>query len=198
MALPATSVRIHHSVTSVTTSPVADVQTIERIGLQRFNQFSYSYVVHPHDGEIFEGCGLRRGAHTAGQNSTSFGICWIGNYDERVPKVQQLDATRWLIHHLTERGHLVPGASVLGHRDVQSTACPGRRLYEMLDVIRHPWEVPTVPDDSNAPPVHKAQAPIIAFEPTPTGNGYWIVTRDGAVFSFGDAKYHGRVEAPVS
>lgn len=52
--------------------------------------------------------------------------------------------------------------------------------------------------DSDAPPIHKAQAPIVAFEPTPDGNGYWIVTADGAVFSFGTAKYLGRVEAPTS
>lgn len=26
---------------------------------------------------------------------------------------------------------------------------------------------------------------------TPSGNGYWLLTRDGAVFSFGDAKYKG-------
>lgn len=33
---------------------------------------------------------------------------------------------------------------------------------------------------------------IVAFSPTPTGKGYWIVFSDGAVFGFGDAEYHGR------
>jgi hypothetical protein len=195
MRLPATQVFIHHSVTAVTSMPFADMRAIESIGMQRFGQFPYSYCIHPQDGQILEGCGLLRGAHTAGRNSTSFGICWIGNYEERAPKVQQLDATRALIDRLTRDGHLAPGAAILGHRDVYATACPGRRLYDMLDVIRHPWGG-TMPDAD--PNVHQAQARIVAFEPTPTGNGYWVVTADGAIFAFGDAKYLGRVVAPTS
>ena len=193
MRLPASQVYIHHSVTTVTPDPYLDMRTIEAVGLARFKQFSYSYCIHPRDGEILEGAGLRRGAHTAARNSTSFGICWIGDYTNRHPKVQQIDATRWLIADLTRRGHLLPGADIRGHRDVYSTACPGQKLYDILPVIRHPWEVPTVPDDPN---VHQAQAPIVAFESTPTGKGYWIVTADGAVFAFGDAEYHGRVRVP--
>jgi hypothetical protein len=195
MRLPATQVFIHHSVTTPTSDPYADARAIEAIGLQRFGQFSYSYLVHPHDGEILEGCGLARGAHTAGQNSTSFGICWVGNYEERAPKVQQLESTRWLIAWLTRAGHLVPGVPILGHRDTGfATACPGQKLYDMLPVIRHPWEAPPMPDSPN---VHQAQAPIVAFQPTPTGKGYWVVTADGAVFGFGDAEYFGRVVAPT-
>jgi hypothetical protein len=192
MRLPASQVFIHHSVTSVTPDPYLDMRTIEAVGISRFNQFSYSFVVHPHDGEIMEGCGLKRGAHTARWNSTSFGVCFAGNYDERAPKVQQLDATRWLISELTRQGHLLPGADVMGHHDVSATACPGSKLYAVLDVIRHPWEG-TMPDD-----VPQAQAPVVAIESTPTGEGYWIVTADGAVFAFGDARYHGRVAAPTN
>ena len=195
MRLPATQVFIHHSVTKVSPNVYADMKVIEKTGLMRFGQFSYSYCIHPRDGEILEGCGTKRGAHTSQRNSTSFGICWIGNYEERVPKVQQIDATRWLIHHLTEQGYLVPGADILGHRDVYATACPGRKLYDYLDIIRHPWEV-TMPDESGQE--IRTQAPIVNLVATPTGGGYWIITADGAVFSFGDAQYHGRVYAPSS
>lgn len=190
MRLPATTVFIHHTVTEPTSSVSADMRTIESIGMQRFGQFPYSYVVHPHDGEVLEGCGLMRGAHTKDRNSISFGIAWVGNYEERLPKVQQLDATRLLISDLTKAGHLVPGAPISGHRDVYATACPGNKLYGMLDVIRHPWEGTPVPDD---PKVYPSQAPIVAFEVTPSGNGYYIVCADGAVFAFGDAKYLGRL-----
>jgi hypothetical protein len=193
MRLPATQVYIHHSVSLVSPDPLADMRVIEAVGLRRFGQFPYSYAVHPKDGVILEGAGLMRGAHTAQRNSTSFGICWIGNYEDRAPKVQQLDATRQLISQLTADGHLLPGADILGHRDVFATACPGQKLYDVLDVIRHPWEGTfPMPDD-----VPQANAPIVAFESTPTGKGYWIVTADGAVFAFGDAQYHGRVAAPV-
>lgn len=198
MRLPATQVFIHHSVTAVTGDPYADMRTIERVGLNDPDlgyQFPYSYCIHPRDGEILEGCGLLRGAHTSRRNSTSFGIAWIGNYDERAPKVQQIDATRRLIDHLTRAGHLLPGADILGHRDLPyATACPGSKLYNMLGAIRIPWKgAAPMPDDPN---VHQAQAPIVAFEATPTGKGYWIVTADGAVFAFGDAVYYGRVTTP--
>lgn len=196
MRLPATQLFVHHSVTAVTPDPYADMRAIERIGLQRFGQFSYSYAIHPREGEILAGAGTRRGAHTAQRNSTSFGVVFIGNYDERSPKAQQLDSCRWLIDHLTRRGDLLPGADILGHRDVHATACPGQKLYNLLDVIRHPWEgAAPMPDDP--PNVHQAQAPIVAFEVTPSGNGYYVVTADGAIFAFGDAKYLGRVVAPT-
>lgn len=48
-------------------------------------------------------------------------------------------------------------------------------------------------DDPNIP---NSQARIVAAWGTPTGKGYTIVTADGAVFCFGDAEYHGRIEAP--
>jgi hypothetical protein len=52
----------------------------------------------------------------------------------------------------------------------------------------------TMPDNPDLP---NAQAPVVAFQATPTGKGYWIVTAAGEVFAFGDALYLGRVEAPA-
>lgn len=148
MRLPATTVFIHHSVTPVTDDPYKDMRAIESVGLQRFGQFSYSYCIHPRDGEILEGCGLKRGAHTAQRNSTSFGICWIGNYEQRAPKVQQIEATRWLVDHLTDQGYLIPGAEILPHRSVYATACPGSKLVAVLDAIRVPYAPPAPPPDT--------------------------------------------------
>jgi hypothetical protein len=51
-----------------------------------------------------------------------------------------------------------------------------------------------VPDDPNIP---NSQAKIVAAFGTPTGKGYTIITADGAVFCFGDAEFHGRIEAPT-
>lgn len=56
-------------------------------------------------------------------------------------------------------------------------------------------EAPPMADDPNIP---NSQAKIVAAFPTPTGKGYWIITADGAVFAFGDAEFHGRIEAPTS
>lgn len=191
MRLPATQVFVHHSVSPVSANLSEDVRVIEQIGLARFKQFSYSYVIHPHDGEIFEGCGLQRGAHTSQRNSTSFGICWIGNYEERAPKVQQVEATRWLIHQLTKAGHLIPGADIYGHRDVYATACPGSGVYKLLPAIRIPWEGP-MPEEVTQRA--KVAAPVVGGWGTPTGKGYTLVCADGGVFTFGDAVFCGNVE----
>lgn len=33
--------------------------------------------------------------------------------------------------------------------------------------------------------------PVVGIAPHHTGDGYWLLTRDGGVFSFGDAPFHG-------
>ncbi|MEZ5280557.1 MAG: hypothetical protein R2770_08775 [Acidimicrobiales bacterium] len=35
--------------------------------------------------------------------------------------------------------------------------------------------------------------PMVALAPTPTGDGYWMAARDGGIFAFGDAAFHGSV-----
>src|SRR5919106_490589 len=151
MRLPAREVWIHHTVTPVTADPHLDMRAVERTGISRFGQISYSYCIHP-DGTVMEGAGWRRGAHTAYRNSTSFGIAWIGDYTARLPKVQQVDATRWLIHRLAQDGAVQSGRiyPTGGHRDVASTACPGNKLYAVLDDLKRPWGEPRVP---LAPPI---------------------------------------------
>ena len=49
---------------------------------------------------------------------------------------------------------------------------------------------------------HRLAAPVVGIAATPDGGGYWLVGRDGGVFSFGDAVFHGspggrRLAAPV-
>jgi surface antigen len=38
---------------------------------------------------------------------------------------------------------------------------------------------------------HLLNAPLVAMAPTPTGHGYWLIARDGGVFTFGDARFYG-------
>ena len=37
--------------------------------------------------------------------------------------------------------------------------------------------------------------PIVGMASTPSGNGYWLVARDGGIFSFGDAHFYGSTGA---
>ena len=40
-------------------------------------------------------------------------------------------------------------------------------------------------------PAGRILAPIVGIEATPRGSGYWLVARDGGVFSYGDARFRG-------
>ena len=49
---------------------------------------------------------------------------------------------------------------------------------------------------ASAPPARAAlNAPAVGLAATPSGQGYWIVARDGGVFAFGDARFHGSAGA---
>lgn len=204
MTLPATAVYLHHSVTQVSVHPAADMRAIESVGLARFGQFPYSFVVHP-DGTILEGCGTRVGAHTAGRNSTSFGICLIGNYQDRAVTVHQLDAVRWLVAHLIGTGKLKPGIYPTGgHRDVKATACPGDKAYRLLDVMRVPWtehETPTpkepaMADDPSLPNIEGPLTLHILSDQAGNCTGYAVFgTMTGEIHGHGPGwRYHGRSE----
>lgn len=100
-----------------------------------------------------------------------------------------------------KNGQPVDGRSFYGplvwpdHRDhVHVAVLKGTFLLPMSHPIGT-LEGGHMADDPNIP---NAQAPIAAAFPSPTGKGYTIVTADGAVYCFGDAEYHGRLEAPVS
>ena len=41
------------------------------------------------------------------------------------------------------------------------------------------------------PAASTSTRPIVGMEVTPRGKGYWLVARDGGIFTFGDARFHG-------
>lgn len=94
----------------------------------------YHFLILP-DGTIEIGRYLSEiGAHVAGQNSRSIGICYAGGLDEkgkpadtRTP--EQKEALTWLLSRLVER---FPNTTIKGHRDY-SPDLNGNGIIE-------PWE----------------------------------------------------------
>ena len=87
----------------------------------------YHYVIY-RDGSVHTGRDVEvMGAHCAGQNANSIGICYIGGCaaDGKTPKdtrtPQQREALRRLVADLQEQ---YPGATVHGHNEFAAKVCP--------------------------------------------------------------------------
>lgn len=138
MPRPVSEVNIHHTVTRATDDPCKDARTVEYVLHQRGLAPGYSFLVHP-SGVVLELAGGKIGAHTAGRNSKSYGISFIGNYDKDQPTWAALAAAGWLIRVLQFTGYIVPDLSkvtIQGHRATKATACPGANLAPRMDAIR--------------------------------------------------------------
>lgn len=103
------------------------VQDIDRWHKSRGWQcIGYHYVIY-RDGSVHEGRPVEQiGAHTAGHNAESIGICYIGGVDAKgKPKdtrtLQQREALRRLVADLKKQH---PGATVHGHNEFAAKACP--------------------------------------------------------------------------
>ena len=77
------------------------------------------------------------GAHCIGFNKNTVGISLTGNYNTMSPAEVQLEALSELIAALCGIYRIRPGqGTIVGHRDLVSTACPGDNLYARLPEIR--------------------------------------------------------------
>ena len=114
------------------------VADIDRWHRERgFKKIGYHYVVYA-DGSIHDGRPIAEiGAHVAGHNATSIGICYIGGLDEngraadtRTP--EQKAAIFYLLQRLRER---FPNARIRGHRDF-SPDLNGNGIIEPCEYIK--------------------------------------------------------------
>lgn len=104
------------------------VDTIRQWHLQRgFSDIGYHYVVY-RDGSIHIGRDESIiGAHCTGHNTNSIGVCYIGGCasDGKTPKdTRTTEQKQSLVKLLKELKTKYPQASIHGHRDFSSKACP--------------------------------------------------------------------------
>lgn len=136
------------------------MRTLERIGIQRFKRLSYSYAIHP-SGVVLEGQGTSIGAHTKGQNSTTFGIVLIGNYHVNAVPLPMAESLVELVRHLRADGALggplMAGYILGGHRDAPkaSTTCPGDKAHALISDVnaKASKQPPTVDPRKEADPL---------------------------------------------
>ena len=104
------------------------VDTIRQWHLQRgFSDIGYHYVIY-RDGSIHIGRDESViGAHCTGHNTNSIGVCYIGGCasDGKTPKdTRTTEQKQSLVKLLKELKTKYPQASIHGHRDFSSKACP--------------------------------------------------------------------------
>jgi N-acetylmuramoyl-L-alanine amidase len=128
---------IHHTAGSTPTSESQERATMQQI--QRYHQdtrgwcdIAYNFLIMP-SGRVYEGRGWTRvNGATKGYNSNSLAFCFAGNFETATPTAAAISACRALLAQGVRDGYLTSGFTLRGHRDVGSTACPGRNLYARL------------------------------------------------------------------
>lgn len=117
---PITKIIIHCSATP----PDMDIGAaeIQRWHLDRgWSDIGYHYVIR-RDGTLETGRPLETpGAHTAGYNTDSIGICLIGGIERFDFTLDQMDVLVDLVEELEEK---FPDATIHGHNEFSSKACP--------------------------------------------------------------------------
>ncbi|MDR2799593.1 MAG: N-acetylmuramoyl-L-alanine amidase [Bifidobacteriaceae bacterium] len=120
-----------------------------------WGDIGYNFLVDKY-GQIFEGRWLSRynqvqGAHAYGANEYTFGVSALGNYETAQPTEALLKAFasiiswKFSVYDLDPKGKANIGTesqgvkylpTILGHRDVGATACPGKNLYAKFADIK--------------------------------------------------------------
>lgn len=75
------------------------------------------------------------GAHVKDNNPGNIGVCVMGSFQKGRPTKAQMDSLVALLRWLTQAYAIAP-SEIRGHKDQQSTRCPGARLYSQLPAVR--------------------------------------------------------------
>ncbi|KAK3103912.1 hypothetical protein FSP39_022863 [Pinctada imbricata] len=135
-------VYIHHGATAPCfskTECMAEVRTYQNYHMDThgWSDIGYSFIIGE-DGNVYEGRGWHGiGAHTYGHNVDGLGFCIIGNFMKVKPNEAALNATKQLISCAVTNGYITEDYILKGHRDVGQTACPGDKLYELIQKWPH-------------------------------------------------------------
>ena len=140
---------VHHTATSNSYSSAAAVmRSMEHYHVRSLGWKDLGYnIVIDRAGNVYEGRagGLESGvigAHARGYNTGSFGVSIIGNYDSANPTTSSLRALERVIAWQSRVYGINPDGwtdatngswtrTIVGHREVGQTACPGRVQNEL-------------------------------------------------------------------
>ena len=118
-------------------SDVEIVQMIDRYHREgrHWSAIGYHYIIG-RDGTVYEGrpCHIQ-GAHVAHNNPHNIGISCIGDFDRQLPVSAQLGALAGFLEDQRRRYGVAKGR-VYGHRELNSSVCPGDELMAWVKAWR--------------------------------------------------------------
>ena len=187
---------IHHTAGSNSYSKSQSASVVRgiysyHVNTQKWNDIGYNILVDRY-GQVFEGRagGLERGvigAHASGFNTASIGVSVMGNFDKAdipavaLESVARVVAWKYDLHGIDARASRTISQNgktlnvTTAHRNVGSTACPGRYFYAMMGTLRSRIQalstgpVPAAP----TPP-----APDTRFWDVPATHGHFAPIED--------------------
>ena len=141
------------------------VEQIRKMHVQQngWADIGYHYIIY-RDGTIHEGRPVEKaGAHTAGYNATSIGVCYIGGCDSNMrPKDTRTQAQKTaLIELVYELQKKYPNATIHGHREFAAKACPSFDVKKWLDDEYRPGILAMQAKKKAG--IHKCKLVVIAF-----------------------------------
>jgi peptidoglycan hydrolase-like amidase len=144
---------VHHTAMKVTGDARSGEERVRALYQYHANSrgwgdIGYHFLVDD-SGQIYEGKAGGRyvvGGHAYCNNVGTIGIALLGNFEEELPSQQQMKSLQWLLAWLGDT-YEVPLAgkvkfhgksltSIVGHRDLLSTDCPGMYAYDALTQVR--------------------------------------------------------------
>lgn len=76
------------------------------------------------------------GAHAYGENSHTIGIHVCSNFEIVEPTPAQIESLAMLLANIcTDYDLSIDRETIVGHRELMPTACPGKNLYAQLDMV---------------------------------------------------------------
>ncbi len=146
---------VHHTAMQVTGDARSGIERIRALYQYHANNrgwgdIGYHYLVDE-TGQIYEGkAGGPNvvGGHAYCNNVGTIGIALLGNFEKELPSQQQMKSLQWLLAWLGQTYDIDTDANakvkfhgksmptIVGHRDLLSTSCPGQYAYAVLPQVR--------------------------------------------------------------
>jgi hypothetical protein len=190
LAIPSPDIWLHHTASSM--HGPSGMRALQADAItEGYVDIEYNFISDD-DGVSYEGRGAGRKSAAqnapggADNNSHAHALCAFGNFEIKQPTDKLITGIADLVRWLYLNGYVDDPVITGPHKFAPdcATACCGKNLIARIGDINE------LAAGATPPPASKYGGAMDIVR-TPSGKGYYIVSADGGVFCFGDAKFYG-------